>query len=275
MTLDPISDYYGCWGDSGAYDKEWASGGFIKLLSFLRGETYEETVEYLLTIYSQDFADTDSLKLPRLRIPFKRTRTPLNESLLVPYMFRHSYLRNRGISEPVQQLMDVGYDRGRKAITMPWRLPDGKLANIKYRRINTKIFWYEPDGLLIRDLVYGIDVIYKKRLKYAVLCEAEIDAMSFMSAGVPAIAIGCSSITEEKAELIRKSPLETLYIATDNDKPGNKLRAACWRRLDSYLKIIDVNIPLNYKDANEAHVKGENIEKYLQLGLAERTFIRL
>ena len=38
VNLD--GDYAGTWGDSGAYDDEWSKGGFIKLLSFLRRETY-------------------------------------------------------------------------------------------------------------------------------------------------------------------------------------------------------------------------------------------
>src|SRR5690625_1876617 len=51
VTLDPSSEYYGCWGDSGAVDDEWQSGNFTKLLSFLRAETYEETEEYLRYTY--------------------------------------------------------------------------------------------------------------------------------------------------------------------------------------------------------------------------------
>ena len=42
----------GVWADSGAYDEDYASGNFTKLLAFLRDESYEETAEYLTDIYA-------------------------------------------------------------------------------------------------------------------------------------------------------------------------------------------------------------------------------
>lgn len=229
VDYDDDSEYYGCWADSGALDDCYKSGNFIKLLSFLRNETYEETEDYLLLMYSTEYSG--DIKLPPLKLPLKSHRTPLDESLLRPYMFRHKYLEKRGISEPVQRLMGVGYDRQRRAITMPWRLPDGGLANIKYRRVDNKVFWYEKGGLPVKDLVYGIDVIYKKRLDTAVICEGEIDAMSYMTEGIPAIAIGGGTFSDKRKELIIKSPIKTLYISTDNDTVGLQLKEESFNSL--------------------------------------------
>lgn len=224
-------------------------------------------------MYSREF--NEGMKLPPLRLPVKRRRTPLNESKLKPYMFRHKYLERRGISESTQRLMGVGYDRQRKAVTMPWRLPDGRLANIKYRKVDSKIFWYEKGGWPVWELVYGMDVIYRKMLKYAVLCEAEIDAMSFMSAGVPAVAIGGSKLTRRKSELLKQSPIEKLYIATDNDSPGEKLRADIKKALGSFMQINDVFIPKRYKDANEAHCNGTNLKQLVNSSVGNRTLVLL
>ncbi|WP_333558500.1 hypothetical protein [Bacillus glycinifermentans] len=47
----------GYWGDSGYYDAEYARGGFVKLLAFLREETEEETVEYLIDSYAPELED--------------------------------------------------------------------------------------------------------------------------------------------------------------------------------------------------------------------------
>lgn len=228
-------------------------------------------------MYSREF--TEGTKLPPLKLPVKRCKMPLDESKLDPYRFRHMYLEQRGISEPVQRLMGVGYDRQRKAITMPWRLPNGELANIKYRRVNTKIFWYEKGGWPVRELVYGIDIIYSRRVSYAVICEAEIDAMSFKVCGVPAVALGGSVITRQKAEVIRQSPLKTAYIATDSDKQGDKLRKEIRSVLGGFMTLYDVYIPRPYKDANEALSNGINLKKLVEesriLSIANGTFVRV
>jgi 5S rRNA maturation endonuclease (ribonuclease M5) len=274
-NYDKDSEYYGVWGDSGAEDDNWRSGGFIKLLSFLRGETYEETAEYLMLTYSNVF--NDDMTLPPLTLPLKARRTPLNESKLIPYRFRHEYLLDRQISEPVQSVLGVGYDRERKAITIPWRLPDGRLANIKYRNIHSKIFWYKKGGWPIRKLVYNIDRIYKKRLTSAVLCEAEIDAMSFMTAGIPAIAVGHGGISKEQAELIRKSTLNEVYVCVDNDVVGNTLRQNIHKKLNGYKVLRDIILPRGYKDANEALVAGIDlkllVEESRKLTLDNRTLV--
>ncbi len=69
VNLD--GEYAGTWGDSGAYDSEWASGNLTKLLAFLRGETYEETEEYLLDLYAPQVLTDDAKDF---RIPSLNTR---------------------------------------------------------------------------------------------------------------------------------------------------------------------------------------------------------
>ncbi len=264
-NYDRNSQYYGVWGDSGAEDEEWKSGGFTKLLSFLRDETWEETRDYLLLTYSVIF--NDEMTLPPLVLPsfpLGSPRMALDESKLVPYMFRHEYLFKRGISETVQLVLGIGYCRRQKAVTIPWRLPEGQLANIKYRNVNSKIFWYEKGGWPIKNLVYNIDRIYKKRIEEAVICEAEIDAMSFMSAGIPAIAVGYGGISREQASLICRSPLKRLFICVDNDTVGQRLRKNIYRRLGRCLILKDIFLPPEYKDANEVLIAGIDLSQLVR-----------
>lgn len=227
----------------------------------MRNETYEETKDYLLLMYSTDYSG--DIKLPPLKLPLKAARTPLDESLLQPYMFRHKYLEKRCISEPVQRLMGVGYDRQRRAITMPWRLPNGSLANIKYRRVDSKVFWYEKGGLPVRDLVYGIDVIYKKRLDTAVICEGEIDAMSYMTEGIPAIAVGGAAFSDRRKELIVRSPIKNLIISTDNDLAGLQLKEEIIKALCGCITLYIVDLG-GYKDSNECLCNGGQLVKCIE-----------
>jgi 5S rRNA maturation endonuclease (ribonuclease M5) len=244
----------GDWGDYGAADPEYRRGGFVKLLAFLRNETEEETREYLRWKYGDGpvAADAESLTLDLsgvLRLPERKQ--PLDPRILNEWDREHPYLCLRGISPEIQKEMRVGYDIKSKAITIPWFLPDGSLANVKFRRVSEKTFWYVKGGWPLRELVYGIDAIYRKRAKTAVLVEAEIDAMYVMTAGFPAVAVGGSSFSDEKAELLRKSPIKELRIATDNDEAGERLKAQVIEKMAGYCELYDVGFPGTYKDVNE------------------------
>ncbi|MFB5588509.1 toprim domain-containing protein [Bacillus cereus] len=246
-------DYAGTWKDSGAFDNEWESGNFTRLLSYLRNETYEETEDYLFEAYGVEYNyDNLTLKPPKLRID--NGHKALDFGRLQEYAFRHPYLEDRGISEAVQRQMKVGYDRFRQAVVIPWFDTNGRLVNMKYRKTRGKAFWYEKDGKPIGDLIYGLHLAYRRNIKRAVYCEAEIDVMSFMTAGVFGLANGGSSFNQRKADQLLKSPIEELVIVADNDPAGEKLRKELEKYLNGKIRLTNGYVS-GYKDANEALVK--------------------
>lgn len=249
-----VSLEHGGWKDSGAIDPKWTSGNFIRLLSFLRNETYEETADYLLAMYDDSYVDVNRLTLNTATLRIQHNRQPLDITVLNEYKWRHPYLERRGISEAVQRMMRIGYDKQSKAITIPWFTPSGQMANVKYRKVNEKTFWYRKGGLPIRSLVYGMDVIYRKRIKEAVICEAEIDAMTCMTVGIPAIAIGGGTFTNEQAEIIRRSPIESLIIGTDNDNVGISLKKEIINKMSRSVELKYVEFPAGCKDLNDVKV---------------------
>jgi DNA primase len=244
-------EYAGCFGDSGAYDAEWKSGNFTKLLSFLRNETYEETEEYLRAEYGCYDNQQDTVKLRPIKLHIQRSRQPLNADILAKYTESYDYLKKRGISERVQRQMGVLYDSASRAAVIPWNLSETKLNNVKFRTVYGKTFWYYRGGKPIRELVYGIEHAEAT----TVICEAEIDAMSWQMAGYAAVAIGGASFNEAKRDLLLRSPIEELIIATDNDKAGGKLRTEIESMLRGHVRIRQAYVPGDVKDANEALVK--------------------
>jgi hypothetical protein len=263
VNLDGM--YAGTWKDSGAYDSEWESGNFVKLLAFLRNETEDETAEYLIETYalSHDFENL-TLRIPRLTI--QRKGRSLDSAILAGFQTDYTYLKGRGINEDVQRQMGVRYDAERQAVVIPWFTPDGKLANIKYRKTRGKAFWYEKGALHIRDLVYGLDW----RARVSVLTEAEIDAMSWRQVGVVGLATGGVSFTPAKRDLILRSAIERLYIATDNDKAGRKLRDEVIRALRGRVELFNVEFDRGFKDSNEVLVSAGEPALREVLSRAER-----
>lgn len=242
----------GSWGDSGG-SGEYRKGGFVKLLAFLRGETEEETENYLLSEYAREVTEDDPLKIDfsNLRIEAKRIEG-IPESFLEQFEPPNDYLRLRGISDRVLSEVGVKYDPKRNAVVIPWRFPDGRLANIKYRQCDSKIFYYSKNGVPVRELVWGLDRIHKKGIKRAVLVEAEIDAMYIESVTeFSAIALGTCTVTREKAELIARSPLEEIIVVGDNDEAGRKMERQTIELLSPFVRIKRGALPQRAKDPND------------------------
>ncbi len=249
-------EYAGTWSDSGAYDSEWASGNFTKLLAFLRQETYEEAEDYLIEMYG---VPTDGrrreFKLPPIRkpTPFE----PLSESLVT--MDYSRYLGARGIGEVTQSIYGIGYGKQRGFTALPWRLPDGRLANVMYRATRGKLFFYERGGWPRRKLLYGIDVVKRLNARTAALAEAPIDALSWYEAtegNIVGIAAGGVTLSDEQADLIKRSSIETIILAGDNDKAGAKFNEECRRKLQGHVRMQKADYG-EYKDANEVLTRGE------------------
>jgi hypothetical protein len=242
----------GFFGDSGAFDDEFRRGGIVKLLSFLRNETTEETIEYLEETYgAQELAEGDTIILPTISIKQRRKRVVIPESIVSAYEDEYTYLLGRGIDESTQHKLGIKYNRERNAVALPWRHPNSQLANVKYRKVNSKAFWYESAAHPIRELVYCLDVINRDLAKKAYICEAEIDAASFWAMGFPAIATGSGSISPIQVELIAKSPIEQLVIAVDDDAAGDHLAAQIHGHFHTRMPVSRVKFG-GEKDANAA-----------------------
>jgi len=253
----------GTWIDSGG-DGEWRKGNFVKLLSFLRGESYEETEEYLISVYSPQFGDLDRLEIPDISdwLEEKRNNKIFDPSELKPFAYHHPYLERRGIPLNVQRAFDVGFDPTTQSVVLVWHDMKGNIVSWKHRSINSKIFWYVKGGQPIRNHLYGIHWVVKRGYKTVWIVEAEIDALTLWSQGIPAVAIGSSYLSYEKRNLILKVGVEKIVIATDNDKDGRKAKRSIVEGLSGLVDLQEVVWDgLSYKDINEAR----EIVKELQI----------
>jgi 5S rRNA maturation endonuclease (ribonuclease M5) len=245
--------YAGTWLDSGGVN-EYTSGNFVKLLAFLRDESYEEAAEYLIETYAAP-EQSDSFTMPPLQLA-QGPRQPIaiDEAIIGRHRGISDYLRDeRGISERVQRFFGVGSSAN--AVLLPWRHANGSLATIKYRRTDSKLFWYARDAEPVKRCVFGIDKIWRHGLREAVICEGEIDAMSWYVVGLPAIATGGANVTQRQIDLIRTSPLQRVILAADNDEAGAKWARTLTEGLRGSVKLSRVTVPAG-KDSNEYAVNG-------------------
>lgn len=231
-------DYKGAWGDSGATDDYYAKGGWFKLIAHLRDTSVDEVVDEYRGLLTQR---TTTTELPKFKIGLlSKAQVPkpaLEAPATTPANACCDYLQDRGISTKVSGALRVSYDPARKAIVIPWFSASGDLVAMKYRSVRDKRFWYSPGGRPISELIYGIDRVHKRRFKTVFVTEAEIDAMSIMTAGFPAIATGGAAIGRAKIDVLRSSPVERYVLVPDGDAAGERWAAELERELKGYAEI--------------------------------------
>lgn len=245
----------GSWVDSGADSESERKGSFISLLAHFRGESYEDTAEYLLEKYTHILDDVDSLKL-NLNLCIEQDVMLLHKEEYEDAVGKPSqYLRNRKISDEVQEIFNCGIGRNGKSISIPWHDRHGRIVNIKYRSIKGKEFWFSKGGQPIKNHVYGLWLVKLKNIKEVWAVESEIDALYLWSLNIPAIAFGGASMNEVQKNLILNSGIESLVVATDNDIVGQRFGKVLAQELNGYIIIKKIHIPAEKKDVNDLSKK--------------------
>ena len=162
------------------------------------------------------------------------------------------YFSSRGISQATLNAMRVYSDKAYMpqfqkevdVICFPYFV-DGKLVNIKYRGPEKSFKLHQGAELIF----WNIDSIDKE----VVITEGEIDASSIYEAGIKSV-ISVPNGAHKNLEYLdncieRFDKVETIFLATDNDKKGIDLRDELARRFGfDKCRIVDFK---ECKDSNE------------------------
>ena len=242
----------GTWIDSGASTDSYHKGNFISLLAYLRQEEYLDTEEYLLRAYNVMLEEVDQLKLSMNLVYEPVVEVTHDWFKDYPHLqFRHPYLARRGVTSEVQRLFCIGYDKEHEAIAMPWFNMDKKVINVKYRSVRYKQFFYEQDGQLTRNYVYGLPQCKALGYKDVTIVESEIDCMYLWSNEIPSVAMGHAGINKNQIQLLLNAGIETVTFASDNDEAGERFRVEMRKKLPKLFTCYELDIPYMYKDVND------------------------
>ncbi|MEZ2327353.1 toprim domain-containing protein [Bacillus tropicus] len=237
----------GTWKDS-ATDE---SGSFLELLSHLRNEHPDDTFDYLMEMYApKAYSEArDITGYLRVVKEFK----PLNAANL-PEMSDWLALK-RGISAGVQKLFDIRRGGGfTDAVAFLWKNGRSEIQAIKYRRTDSKIFFYEKDGQRLNTLLYGYDVMSQMKASTVAITEAEIDALSWWEYGRAAVALGGASMSKAQIDLLKRAGIQNVILSFDNDKAGNNLTRQVADRISPFFSLYRVILG-DCKDVNDYHLK--------------------
>ena len=164
------------------------------------------------------------------------------------------YLCGRGITEMALSAYKVGANADDTEIVFPYlRGPD--LINTKYLRLarvdGKKQIRQEKDA---EPCLFGWQAV-PERARTVIICEGELDAMTWWQAGFPALSVwsGAGNLQWIEHEWERLSRFDLIHLAFDRDEAGRAGAEATAQRLGlARCRIIETP----YKDANECWERG-------------------
>lgn len=241
----------GVWRDFASDDK---GGDLIDLIMAVKGfskrEAVQEAKDYLgLRDDAQEFTP----KRQAYKLPEKpQCKIPVNDVA--------AFFAKRKISSETLK----AYKIGEQGCTMVFPYFHGNtLKFVKYRDTAEKKIWSSKDS---EPILFGWQAM-KPDARSLIITEGEIDAMSFAEQGTPALSVprggGDGNKQEEwiAAEWENLLLFDVIFLALDMDEMGRKAAEYIAGRLGNHrCLVVDFG---KYKDANEAHMAGENLGTFL------------
>lgn len=184
------------------------------------------------------------------------------------------YLATRGISAETAKLYEVASakvwngERELEALAFPYKR-DGELLQVK--RISTE----RPDGKKVimaegdcEPCLYGWQAI-PKNMRIVILCEGEIDCMSYYQYGFPALSVPFGGGKGAKQQWIEfeyhnLDRFDEIWISMDSDEVGQTAAREIATRLGEHRCRL---VKLPHKDINEclmAGISSDDIVGYLE-----------
>lgn len=229
----------GVWSDFSSGD----SGDLIGLWMAVKGldlrDACKEAMDYL------------GIREDRIDPPRKVYSKPTREGVQKLSAEHRAWLEtDRRISPEAIAAYRVATRDG--AIMFPY-LRDGELIGAKYRKLPKE---FRQDAGC-EPVLFGWQVV-PHSARDVLICEGELDAMAWLTYGVPALSVPMGGGTGAKhgwieTEYERLSLLDTIFVSMDSDEAGQSAtRDLCERLGRERCRVVT----LPHKDANECLMRG-------------------
>jgi DNA primase len=207
---------------------------------FLKGLTFKQAKDALDSGTNPIFRSMEQVpELPAWKDrKSNEDKYPLmREAVLGAYRGQYpNYLVERGFSIEAMKRFEIGYDTQRYKIVLPVRDYKKRLVGLTYRidfdqdKDQPAKYWH--DNFLKSYHLYGLHLVYQKKIKRLFLVEGQLDAVRMCQLGYYAVAVMGSDLSNEQVSLIiRHCRAEQIVLAFDNDEAGEKCRHIAMTKL--------------------------------------------
>ena len=208
--------------------------------------SHANALKWLTDNYA-DEPEAFSINLPEICLAEKKSQY-LPESTLAAFESFHPYLIHRHISKQILNLFEVKYDTKSKCVVFPVRDEHKRLAMLTRRSTLEKFFVIDEDK---EKPLYLLYYILERGLDFAMITEAQIDALTACTYDFPCIAT-MGAISDHQIDLINKSGIRILYTMFDNDAAGKRFTRKLIQHLRKDILVIQVPFVIpGKKDIND------------------------
>ena len=271
--------------DSGLWQcfKSGNKGNFIQIYSFLEGLTYNQAEADIL--FKE--LDVDSTKKIESNIPIQQQDeeelhlTPVTvqdyESDIPLVLRAWTFLYERKLfnlktEDSKYYVATDGRYAGRLIIPFEedseiFYFQARALGDQTPKYLNPSEGWPKPSQILYP---------YDTQADHLVICEGPLDAISLQIQGVNATCTMGSSVSEHQVEILRDFKGK-IIIGYDNDDAGKRgvSKFDYLRKLKRMADLYICHPPSEVKDWNEAHIKGFDLERFVNLRTEEYDYTYL
>ncbi len=248
LSVYLAGDKRGRWNDYATGD----GGDLLDLWMACRGQSVVEAMKDAKAFLG--VRDEMPQRAPKaFRRPEKpKCRTPKERVL--------QWLTGRGLSEDTIAAFRVGEQQrdGKVYAVLPYLLPDGVLANAKYRNPDDKRDMRQEAGA--EACLFGWHLVDPKARRVAIT-EGELDAMTLHQVGIPALSVNAGAGNHQWIEndWERLERFDEIFLAFDDDEAGRKGVREVAQRLG--LERCRV-VTFGAKDANQWLQDGADGEEF-------------
>ena len=284
LVVELIGPRAGLWKDFG--DPSRKAGDLVDLIAAVRGLTLAQAFRWGLDFLQiRDVAPLENAtKLTNIK---KEPQQKPKESINLSW-----YAREYNIREPEEDVIHYFADRGISAdtirrygvleatnekgsqIVFAYYDNDGYKFPLflKFREINDKKFWTsrKADSYIT---LYGWQRVVQGATEL-ILCEGEIDCLSFAEAGIAALSVPYGAGKEGKHDRWIDNDWDQLrlarkiVLAMDNDNAGQETNAYLISRLGADRCYV-LRYPEGCKDANDCLRAGVNLRELLRNNITD------
>ena len=199
--------------------------------------------------------DRQPITLNLSRTPSASVQEYVSEDELDSYRYTHPYMYERGLTDEVIEMFDIGYDKSTDSITFPVRDIKGNTLfvarrTIKYKSFNIpknvdKPLYGDYELSQILQTKEGID-----KFKDVYVCEGLFDCLRLWCVGKYAVAgFGCL-FSDKQIKDLCELPTRKIIFALDNDQAGISATERLKRLVRGKLMTTAI-LPYNRKDIGE------------------------
>lgn len=148
---------------------------------------------------------------------------PRSDGWLRQFTMHDYWTDERGFSERIVKMFDLGYDPMAGMLTIPIRTSRGKVLGVIYRRLDgQKPKYLHPKGFKKGQDLFASWLVRKSGHQRVAVVEGPLDAVACWDAHIPAVAMHGARLSPDQAHIIRSLGVTSVVVMTDNDPAGDE-----------------------------------------------------